>query len=307
MKSTNLKLLGYASVAGIVAALTAPAYAAQDTIDQRLENFRMTGIADVPPEEYLLTGRDDLMLLQERKFFTLSATGRTTFTNNAYLSDQVRKSDTVVDGKVSGKVATKIAQTYDVYAELGAIGSRYMHQQALGYNGITANVGGEAPINDKWRVGVQYGYTMAFLKGGFSEQLVTINDFVAYTNYTLQINPNTLLVPQLSLDRTIAAPSDYNALALDASVSLLHRFRPTVIGVVAVETGYKDYNNYFESITHIDRKDRTYGVNASVRWTPLDAVQLSASFAATHNDSTLLSSDYNAVSISPMVEMKVNF
>ena len=294
-------------------ASTAIAFAAtvqaapQDAIDQRLEDVRVSGISEVPPDETMLTGRDDLMLLQERKLFTLSASADTVFTNNAYLSNQLRRSDTIFDAQVNGRLATTIAQKYDVYAQAGILTSQYTHHQELGYNGISASLGGEAPVWGKLRAGVQYGYTMAFDKDGFSEQLVTLNDFVAYANYPISLGANNALIPQVALDRTVAAPSDYDAWAVRGSLNLVHRFNPTVVGVLGGELGYKSYDSYFEYATGKSRDDTTLGLNASVRWAPIDAVQLSANVGMMYDDSTVKSNDYSAVSFTPNLLLKVSF
>lgn len=295
-------LLGSATLA----ALCAGAALAQDTVDQRLQDFRASGITEIPADEALLTGKDDLVLLQERKFFSVNANLRSTFTNNAYLSNQVRKSDLVTDGSLTGRFATRIDQTYDVYAEAGVLASRYANQHGLGYNGITAGIGGEAPVG-KLRVGMQYGYTTAFEKGGFSDQLVGLHDIVGYANYPISLGNDTALVPQLALDRTLGNPSDYDAWTVRGSVSVVHRLKANLIGVAGVDLAYKDYDDYFESVIGESREDKTAGVSASLRWTPLDAVQLAAGVQATYNNSSVRANDYTMLSVTPSVQLKVSF
>jgi hypothetical protein len=293
----------------VVLALTASvAYAApQDVIDQRLEHIRVDGLREVTPEEASLTGRDDLVLMQERKFFSVAADAGSAYTSNAYLSDQYKKSDVIFNGRFSGHFATRIDQKYDVFAEAGIVASRYKNQNTLGYNALTGAVGAETVIYGHLRAGVQYGLTSAFSKDGFSNRTVLLHDFVAQTNYPLALDQDTGLIPQLAINRTLALPSDYQAWTFRGSVNLVHRFHPTVLGVAGVEASYKAYDNYFERITAHERHDTMVGLNAEMRWTPLSNVQLAAGMNLNHNESSLAANDYNALNIAPKLGLKLNF
>ena len=81
-----------------------------DTIEQRIQQLRPPAVLALPPEEAILTGREDVVLLRRRKLFTLSANAGYRFTDNAFLSDEFRESDQIFEPTLTLRAATRIAE-----------------------------------------------------------------------------------------------------------------------------------------------------------------------------------------------------
>lgn len=303
----NPRILGVlASIATLLTGMTMARAADEASIEERLSNYRPGGLLTVPAQEAILTGDNDLILLQRRKFFTLEASVDYTHTSNAFLSDNRRDSDFVVDINASARAATQIASRYDLFAEATVGTARYADNTSLDYDNFGVQMGAAMPVGN-YNVGVIYGMTMAFGPDGFSEHQVTLHDIALNVNRTYLVGANTALVPQLVLGRTFADPADYNVWSAKGRVSLIHRLQPGLTAQMGFDAGYRNYDNYFEASTGEDRQDYNYGLSAGLHWQFAPAGQLSGEVSAMNNRSTVDANNYHALNLTPRVRLSVKF
>jgi len=134
------------------------------TIEQRIEQLRRPAARPLAAEEAILTGKEDIVLLRRAKLFTLSAEANYRHTNNAFLSDNRKESDDIFSPFVSLRAGTRIAQRYDVYAEVSAFGSRYAQNSELDFDAFSGQIGGEMPIAG-WLAAASYSATPVYDRG----------------------------------------------------------------------------------------------------------------------------------------------
>ena len=132
-----------------------------DTIQQRIEQLRPPVEAPLPPEEAILTGKEDIVLLRRAKLFTLRADAGYVFTNNAFLSDDLKDDDRIFQPSLTLRAGTRIAERYDVFAEVQAFAARYEDNPVLDFDAFTVRLGGEMPVED-WLLGASYSATPVF-------------------------------------------------------------------------------------------------------------------------------------------------
>ena len=275
-------------------------------IEQRLEQARPGPTLQVQLDEAILTGREDLVLLRERKLFSITGDIRESYTTNAFLTDRRVEDDFVTDAGLTFRVGTRIDQRFDVYAEGSVFGSRYAENEELDFNGLAGRAGVEMPIGD-YRVGLAYQVTAAFDSDGFGDHLVTLHDIVLSANRIFVLDQDTALVPQVTVGRTFADPSDFELWFARGSVSLVHRFMPNLIGAIGPEIYYRAYDNYFENLTGESREDVGLRISAAIRWQPYDFLQVSAEASYVVNESTVGFNDYDAFGVAPMVRLTLRF
>lgn len=275
------------------------------TIEQRIEQLRRPAARPLAAEEVILTGKDDIVLLRRAKLFTLSAEGTYLHTNNAFLSDNRKESDDVFSPFVALRVGTRIAQRYDVYAEVSAFGSRYAQNSELDFDAFSGQIGGEMPIAG-WLAAATYSATPVYNRG-LHNRIVTLHDISLSARRVFLLVEDTALLPTLTASRVFADPNDFSTTSGRARALLVHRLTEGLTVFVGPEAYVRYYDDFFEELTGESRLD--YGVTgqAFLVWAPLDWATLSGFVDVTENWSTINANEYFAWAVSPSVRLTLRF
>ncbi|MEJ0062272.1 MAG: hypothetical protein WDO70_03490 [Alphaproteobacteria bacterium] len=261
---------------------------------------------DLTPEESMLTGHDDLVVLQKRKLFQISANTRETYTTNAFLSDELKHDDFVFDGNVAARAGTRIAQRVDVFAETNLFTSQYAKNHQLSYNGYGGGVGA-ATSAGKFQFGLNYSAASVYDSHGFDKHSVTLHTVTLGVSRPYAVSANAAIVPQLAVERTMSDPSAYATWTQRAALLGVYGFTPELTGSVGTELAYRNYDDYFESVTGEAREDIGVRIAGAVRWQPVNYVQLAAEIGFGANGSTISSSRYTGFTASPGVSLNIRF
>ncbi len=273
-------------------------------IEQRVGKQLQKLEPQLPPEELILTGEDDLVLLRRRKFFTVKLDSSFGYVSNAYSSDDNKKHDEVVNENLSLRFETKIAEKYTVFADAGAFLARHVRFTDLNYDGVTGNLGARVP-SGPWTFG--FGYrASAIIEPGLDTRIVTQNSTSASASYGIAIDKNTSVVPSASASRVWASPDDFTNTSVRLGAAVVHRVAPDLMASLSVQGVKRWYDNYYEETNNQTRRDVGFDASLSLRWTPSENVSMSISSAVGYIDSTLNSSDYFNFSITPMVTLQIN-
>ena len=290
----------------LLGVMCGPAWAqTSDTIEQRIEDLRPPTEAPLTPEEAILTGREDIVLLRRAKLFTLSATAGYRFTNNAFLSDDLRDSDHIFLPALALRAGTRIAERYDVFAEVQAFAARYEENSELGFDGFTGRLGGEMPVED-WLLGASYSAT-AVLEKGLDRHLVTLHDITLGARRVFPLDEQTALLPSVSVSRVFAAPNDFSTLAGRAGVTVVRQLADGVFGLLGARAQVRRYDDFFEETTGKTRVDYGGGGQAGLIWRPVEWFSANATVAVTQNWSTLGAREYSSVEVTPTLRANVRF
>ena len=275
------------------------------TIEQRIEQLRRPAARPLAAEEVILTGKEDIVLLRRAKLFTLSAEGTYRHTNNAFLSDNLKESDDIFSPFVALRAGTRIAQRYDVYAEVSAFGSRYAQNSELDFDAFSGRIGGEMPIAG-WLAAASYSGTPVYERG-LDNHIVTLHDISLSARRIFLLGEDTALLPTLIAARVFADPNDFSTTSGRARALLVHRLTEGLTVFVGPQAYVRSYDNFFENVTGESRLD--YGVTgqAFLVWAPLDWATLSGLVDVTENWSTVDDNEYFAWTASPSVRLTLRF
>lgn len=80
------------------------------TIEQRAHQAQEASTVAIPPEELILPGEEDLVLLRRPKLFTIESNSSYQFTDNAFLSDKSKTHDHVLSQSILLRAGTRIAR-----------------------------------------------------------------------------------------------------------------------------------------------------------------------------------------------------
>ncbi len=290
----------------LVAAVWSSAWAqTSDTIQQRFQQLRPRVEAPLPPEEAILTGKEDIVLLRRAKLFTLRADAGYRFTNNAFLSDDFKDSDRIFQPSLTLRVGTRIAERYDVFAEVQAFAARYEDNSVLDFDAFTGRLGGEMPLGD-WLLGASYSATPVFEKG-LDRHLVTLHDITLGARRVFPLDEQTALLPSFSMSRVFADPNDFSTLSGDAGVMVVRQLADGVFGLLGARAHARRYDDFFEAVTGETRVDYGGRGQASLVWRPVEWFSVNGTVEVTQNWSTLRVREYSSVEVTPTLRVSARF
>jgi hypothetical protein len=257
------------------------------------------------PDEAILTGREDLVLLMKRQLFEAYINPSFQYTNNAFLSNANRESDKMASLTGGLRFSTVVANKFNVFADLSMTGARYQSFDQLNYNIIQGSVGASY-VNGPWVGSLSYSPTYVY-DDNMKDHLVSLHRLSAYFSRSFIAHEKIILSPFILAQATPSDPNEYGFyqgdIGVQAVVTLPHYLRLSAGPRVYV----KKYFNYFESITGESREDKGIGVSASLSWNPNPKVALSFNTSFTSNNSNLQTNDYDAFTASPSLRLAVKF
>lgn len=300
---------------GIAAALTAslaavmPVSAQAPPVDQQLQSLDAAapGQVPLPLAQRILTGREDLLVLKRHRFFTAYAAPTYTWTSNANFSDENKVSDRIAAFSAGLIAATQIAERYDVYAQVGYIGSRYGKSRELEFNGWQAKLG--VAVTEALtgiRVNAAYEPTSLY-SDDTGDRLLTQHAMNLTASRDHDLGRGFILTPLASLSFTPSSPNDYSAFAARAGLYATYFVRPDVALVWSADLTRKVYRDYFQDVYDRERKDTVFSLSGGLHWTIND--RANAAFVATYSkgNSTLDPFDYHATGFSPTARLGMRF
>ncbi len=278
----------------------------QSNIQERIDSLGLSSPAQMMrPDEGVLTGREDLVLLIKRKLFEAYLTPSVQYTNNAFLADKNRKDDRLASLTGGLRVSTVIDNSLNVFADVSMTGARYDKYDQLDYNVIQGVVG--AGYNrGSWVTSLSYAPAYVY-DDNRKDHIVSLHRLSGYLSRSFILGPRVALSPYLSLQVTPSDPHEYGFYQGDIGVQGIVALHEDVRLSFGPRIYAKKYFDYFEKVTGKERKDTGAGLNLNLQWTPLENVSLSMGATFTTNDSNLRGSDYNAFTASPSLGLSVKF
>ncbi|MEL6317131.1 MAG: hypothetical protein AAFR16_05775, partial [Pseudomonadota bacterium] len=271
----------------------------------RLDETLATPLAPLPLEETILTGREDVVLLSERKFFTAFLRTGFAFTSNPTQSNDDEGVDGIGTYNAGLRAATRIADTYDVYAEVSTFGARYVENDELDYSGVGAALGVSRDVGS-YQIGGVYRPQIVFDED-FSDRFVTLHRVAGYASRQVDLAEDVIIAPTVTVSAIPADPSDFTRFEFEASAPMAYRAAPDWTLTARPTAFLRHYPDFFESVTGEDRVDVGGGASFSAQWSPETWVVVTAlaAFEATHSSVQALS--HASFSASPQVLLTLKF
>ena len=276
-----------------------------DTIEQRIQQLRPPAALALPPEEAILTGREDVVLLRRRKLFTLSANAGYRFTDNAFLSDEFRESDQIFEPTLTLRAATRIAERYEVFAEVRGFAARYQDNSELDFDGFTGRLGGEMPV-DSWLIGSSYSGSVAYERG-LGAHLVTLHEIDLSARRGVPLDQQTALWLSFRASRAFADPDDFTTVSGEARLTLVRSLHDDIIGLVGILGNVRRYDDFFETATGETRLDDGAIGQAALVWRPVEWFSVSGVVELTQNWSSVGLNEYHGIEVFPALNLTARF
>lgn len=275
------------------------------TIEQRAQQVQETPTVAISPEELILTGEEDLVLLRRPKLFSVESSSSYQFTDNAFLSDKSKTHDHVLSQSLLLRAGTRIARRMDVFVSGSGFLSRYLRNQGLDFNGITGSAGASVPL-DRWVMSLHYDGS-AIYDRRFDAHLVTLHNLGLNISTTVGFNQTTALYPFFSVVRVWANPDDFSNTSLAGGGTLVHALSQTVLVFIQGQVDYKSYDDFFEPSTLETRHDFGGRLVAALNWTPREWITVNLAATLARNESTISTLRYTNFSLAPSLRIFFRF
>lgn len=286
----------------------APPAAAQTadlTIDERLERTLPGPIEPLAPEEAILTGREDIVLLEAREFFTVFAATSVTTTSNPSLANVSPDFDTFFSYNTGARASTEIAETYRISAEISTFGAQYAENEALEYAGIGAGLAVDRSFGP-YTLGTRYGPQVVY-DDKFESHSVTLHRLDVFGNRQVPLGGSALAAPQVSLTAIPADPSDYARVSAELAVPVYYSPAPDWLITGRPQAYARHYFDFFEQATGETRNDIGGGLSLSAAWIPQPWLSLSTSLSVGVNRSTLDNLNHEVFTATPSLLLRATF
>jgi opacity protein-like surface antigen len=244
-------------------------------------------------QEAILTGRNDIVLMRRRRFFTLSGSASLGITDNATLSPSPSAGDILATFEASLGFSTRLGGLVDVSAEIGLNTARYFDNKALdvvaGYAQVAAHV--EIVGFD-----LDLSYTPNRVwDGDFEQRQLTQHRFSAGLSRSFALG-RVLVRASVGGERIEANPTAFKNWAANAGLSAILPLGARASLTASLRGTRRWYDDYFEGLLGFPRRD--WQVEAAAGFALRFGANASLDLRATHtrNYSTADISRYRATS-----------
>lgn len=295
-----LALIGLCVLPHSALAQNAPASpGAQRSVEDRIEGLQSKPSASA-------AGDEGLIVLRPNKLFTAQIYSSYRFTNNAFLSNDLREDDRILEQSASLSAATRIAERVDAFATAGIFSGRYADNSEIDYDGFYGELGATLPVRAASSLVLSYSPAIAFDRG-FDRQSLTLHKFRARLQTSYLIAGRVGLYPFFSVSRTFADPADFRQVTGRLGADIAYAPRANLYTFGTLEAAYTQYDEFFESFTGEERRDTILGVSAGLSWSPTHWVTSYFMLSAKRLWSSVRSNTYDEISAAPSVSLYVQF
>ena len=278
---------------------------AAPSIERRLTKPGGPPSFEITPEERILTGKDDLVILKRREFFTLNASLTPRYSSNVFLTHAKRESDVVLNGAAILRAETVIDQRFAVFADAGYSLARHGFFTQLDYDNFSAGFGGSMS-SGKWTYSASYRLHYV-TQPGLDDHIVTQNNITGSVSYGLPINKDTAVFAFISLWRIWADPGGFTNVSAFPGLNVVRRISSDLVLSVGVQLSGRVYDDFFEAATRETRKDFGQTVTMGLRWMPRANITVLGNIGLSRVNSTIDSVDYEEFSATPTVTAQIKF
>jgi hypothetical protein len=155
-----------------------------------------------------------------------------------------------------------------------------------------------------------YGSLTAFggyaFDGGFDNE-TSFYGLAGNVSAAFKLGDNLLIRPGIGLTQQWSDVSENNSLAVTASADAVYAISPEWLVSGRVSISERQYDDFYEDVTFVEREDTSTGVSASLVWRPARNMTLAASVGYEDQDSSFFLSEFDAVDTGVNVSMRHSF
>ncbi len=257
---------------------------ARKLIDRRRQDAEDRAIVD---------GEPGVFILKKAKIFTVGISAGGGYSSNPGRTLDTSNESAFANVALRAGVNTIVAQTYDVGLNIAVSAVEYDDTLGPSSRSAVTNAFIGRGVWDN-RIYVSGSVVAGVnanekLKQGRAFYGTSIN-----ASYVHKLSNNILLRPSVSASRQWSGESEQNNISATASAELIWQIAPKWTMSTQLAYTHKAYDNFFEDVTFVKRKDGNIQAGFRVTRKIADKVNISVSYDYTTQDSTFFLSEYES-------------
>lgn len=228
-----------------------------------------------------------------------------------YSSNPLRTIDDVggsfsAEFAASAGVQTRLAESVDFGARVNVSGIEYSEQFAPSSRSASGVLNiGTAIAGTPLYVGITgfggYNYDGSFEKG------IAFYGASASLSAGFPLGQKTLLRPGLGVTRQWSETEENNSTSAAVSAEVIHAIAPRVTLSASARISRVWYDDFFEDVTFVERRDWQYGAGISGNYRISNALKVGVSVGYEKRDSTFFLSEYESFEASLLLSARLKF
>ena len=246
----------------------------------------------LPGDNGEIAGEAGVYVLKLNEIFFVGASGGFGYAENPERTALNTSDSFYANAGVTAGVQTRLGETVDFGLRANVSGVEYFETNAPSSRSVVSSMAMGVPI------GGTPLYASVNLFGGYNFD----GDFEGGTGFygaSLAVNAGfplgqrTLFRPGAGVTRQWSSISENNATTASVSATLLHQPAAQVTLGVEAQLGRVWFDNFYEDVIFVERRDWSYSGSVNADWTPVSWLSFGASAGYERRDSSFVISRYN--------------
>lgn len=260
----------------------------------------------VRTDENAIDGESSIYILNKNEIFFTGAT-----TGIGFSSNPIRTFDDLGDSfsfntAASVGLQTKLAEKLDFGFQVTASSVDYFDEIGPSSRNISSSI----------NIGTQIAGTALYIGGNvfcgvnFDEDFESPTEFIGGSiniGAGIPIGKKTLLRPGISVTRQYSSTSENNSTSGTAVLGVTHILLPKLAVAANLNVTRTWFDNFFEDVTFVARRDTQYGVSVSSNYQISNNFSLNGNVGYDKRDSSFFISEFDSFDAALFVSARLSF
>lgn len=246
----------------------------------------------------LTTGREvdgeaGIYILNVNRIFHVMAGAGLGYTDNPTRTDADTGGSFFADFAAGAGLSTRIDEKVDFGLNVSVNGREFFKDYGPSSRSISTSMSAGVPLGGPAYFGMTafggYSYDGGFHNG------VAFYGLSGTLSAAFAASPRLILRPGVGVVRQWSGTHENNNTSLSGSVDVTYLIAPTVSLLGRGVVSRRWYDDFYEDVTFVKRRDTLYGVSATVAWQAANRLSVTATLAYDHQNSSLFLSKFDAL------------
>jgi hypothetical protein len=240
-----------------------------------------------------IDGEAGIYVLTLNQIFQLSASGTIGYTDNPNRTADDLGGSVFSDFSLAAGVATRLGGAVDFGLSAIVAGREYYEAPEPSSRTVSANMSLGLPV-----VGPVYAGAVAFGGWSFDRGFENGNGFYGLSgnlSAAIPLTDKLVVRPGVGATRQWSEISENDSSSVAASLDLFYAARPDVTVSLRGTVGRRWYDDFYEDVTFVARRDTLFGVSGAIAWRPAANVTMAVTASYENQDSRFFLAEFDAL------------
>lgn len=252
-----------------------------------------------------IDGEAGIYVLTVNQIFQVSASGALGYSDNPARTADDLGGSYFGDFSVNAGIATKLGGLVDFGLSANVAGREFFADDAPSSRTISTSLSAGLPL-----VGPVYAGLVGFAGYSFDGSFDGGTAFYGVSgnlSATIPVTQRLAIRPGLGVTRQWAEVSENDSVLIAASADIFYTFTPTLSGSLRGTVVRRWYDDFYEDVTFVARRDTLYGVAAALSWQPTRNLAVTATLSYESQDSRFFLANFDAFEGSAGLSFRLRF